>query len=90
MAMPLTGEAKQTTRAAALTVREIEKLHHVLTDADDLWNKAFAGVALFCIYARGRWSDCSRVETLILDKDPEDNLCCLENQVAVKRPGPVR
>ena len=81
----LTSEAKQTTRAAALSVQEIEKLHHVLTDADDLWDKAFAGMALFCIYARGRWSDCSHIESLILDKDPEGNLCYLEGQVAVHK-----
>ena len=50
----LTGEAKQTTRAAALTVQEIEKLHHVLTDADDLWDKAFAGMALFFVTLRAK------------------------------------
>ena len=45
---------KQST---PLTVEQLKKLHDVLSNDVEDWNKAFAGMTLFCVYARSRWMD---------------------------------
>ena len=45
---------KQST---PLTVQQLKKLHDVLSNDVEDWNKAFAGMILFCVYARSRWMD---------------------------------
>ena len=45
---------KQST---PLIVEQFKKLHDVLSNDVEDWNKAFAGMTLFCVYARSRWMD---------------------------------
>ena len=70
---------KERSQASPLTVLELNKLHEVLWSSEaDAWNRLFAGAALFCVYARARWGDLMRSETVVLDKDEGGNLCFLE------------
>jgi hypothetical protein len=60
--------ANKLNQASPLTVADIWHLHTCL-DNGDAWDKVFSGAALFCIYARARWSDfihgnCIRVDVL--------------------------
>ncbi|CAL1150630.1 unnamed protein product [Cladocopium goreaui] len=60
--------ANKLNQAAPLTVADIWQLHLCL-DTGDAWDRVFSGAALFCIYARARWSDfihgnCIRLDVL--------------------------
>ena len=60
--------ANKLNQAAPLTVADIWQLHLCL-DTGDAWDRVFSGAALFCIYARARWSDfihgnCVRLDVL--------------------------
>ena len=60
--------ANKLNQASPLTVADIWHLHTCL-DNGDAWDRVFSGAALFCIYARARWSDfihgnCIRVDVL--------------------------
>ena len=44
-------------QASPFTVAQIKRFHEVLRDGTEMWDRAMAGMLLFCIYARARWSD---------------------------------
>jgi hypothetical protein len=52
-----------------LTVKQLTLLHRVLFEDDEIWNRVFAGMLLFCVYARSRWSDAQHGEKLLEDVD---------------------
>ena len=55
-----------------MRVEDVLVLHRVLQDEEgSLWDRLMAGVALYCIYARCRWSDVQHIDTLILEKGEE-------------------
>ena len=51
---PLDQVLKQ---APPLQVVHIRAIHEVLASDEEPWNRCLAGMVLFCIYGRARWSD---------------------------------
>eukprot|EP00435_Cladocopium_sp_Y103_P072049 s158_g39.t1 len=72
-------------QAEPLTVKQLEKLHKILFEDTELWNKAFAGMLLFCVYARARWSDAQHGEKFIEDMDDTGNCAYLEISTGVHK-----
>ena len=72
-------------QAEPLTVKQLEVLHHVLFHNDELWNRVFAGMLLFCAYARARWSDAQHGEKLIEDMDKSGTCAYLEVATGVHK-----
>ena len=65
-------KAAYVSRADPMRVEDVLVLHRVLQDEEgSLWDRLMAGVALYCIYARCRWSDAQHIDTLILEKGEE-------------------
>ena len=56
-------------KAAPLRVRDVKKLHLLLRESECIWTRLFCGCALFCAYARCRWSDCQHVDIFTLEED---------------------
>ena len=83
------GAAKQKhigerVQASPLTVKEVTMLHDLLDQEDKSatpWNQLFAGAALFCLYARSRWGDLMRAESVLVDRDSSGVACYLEARV---------
>ena len=73
---------KQST---PLTVDQLKLLHQVLSSDEEPWNRAFAGMCLFCIYARSRWNDAQHSQQLLEDRDQEGTLAFLEAHTAVHK-----
>eukprot|EP00435_Cladocopium_sp_Y103_P071235 s724_g37.t1 len=69
-------------QADSFTVKQLTVLHSVLRDDEELWNKCMAGMILFCVYARSRWSDAQHAEELVSDYDSDDVLQFLEVKTA--------
>ena len=66
----------QRTQASPLSVKELERLHHVLEHDGDLWNRMFSGTVLFMVYARARWSDAQHaVKILFRQARREFSVC---------------
>ena len=59
----VTGKVNQ---AAPLTVSDVWHLHMCLCNGGT-WDRVFCGAALFCIYARARWSDFTHGSCIRLD-----------------------
>ncbi|CAE7232725.1 unnamed protein product [Symbiodinium sp. CCMP2592] len=59
--------AAPVRQAEPLRVSDVKKLHYVLMEDGDVWNRCFAGSALFCAYGRCRWSDMQHLDGLELD-----------------------
>jgi hypothetical protein len=74
-ALDLNHKARQ---ADPLTVKQLETLHHVLFTDEQMWNRVFAGMLLFCTYARSRWSHAQHAEMLIEDTDSSGACAYLE------------
>lgn len=72
-------------QASPLSVKQLFVLHGVLASDHELWNQMFAGMALFCVYARSRWSDAQHAEELIYDEAPDGTLSYIEASVAVHK-----
>lgn len=64
-----TANVVEKKQASALLVAEVRRLHQLLDSSDDVWDRMFAGAALFCLYCRGRWGDVMRAERVIVDQD---------------------
>ena len=45
----------------------------------------YAGMALFCTYARSRWSDAQHTEELVFDEGPDGTVAFVEASVAVHK-----
>ena len=54
-------------QAEPLSVKQLEMLHDVLADDSEIWNRTFAGMLLFCVYSRSRWSDAQHGEKFLED-----------------------
>lgn len=48
-------------------------------------NRAFCGMALFCIYARGRWSDVQHCQSLLWDADSSGTIRFVEGSTAIHK-----
>ena len=56
-------------KAAPLRVRDLKKLHLLLREAECIWTRLFCGCALYCAYARCRWSDCQHIDIFTIEED---------------------
>ena len=56
-------------QASPLQVKELEKLHSVLENSTDIWDKMFSGTVLFVVYSRARWSDAQHGASVVFDED---------------------
>ncbi|CAE7235845.1 unnamed protein product [Symbiodinium sp. CCMP2592] len=79
------GEVRPRNRASPLTVDELSLLHDRLENAQDPWDRVFAGAVLLCVYSRSRWSDLMHAEGIIYDYDNQKNLAYVECPVAYHR-----
>ena len=64
---------------------KLKKLHEVLRASKEPWDCAMAGMLLFCIYGRSRWSDAQHAEEIMPDYDNAGNLQHLEVRTAVHK-----
>ncbi|CAE7788579.1 unnamed protein product [Symbiodinium sp. CCMP2592] len=61
-------KAALVSRADPMRVADILELHRILLDEEgSLWDRLMAGSALYCIYARCRWSDAQHIDMLVLE-----------------------
>ncbi|CAE7248436.1 unnamed protein product [Symbiodinium sp. CCMP2456] len=65
--------AKAVCKAAGLRVSDLEALHRILDTSANPWDRLFAGCALFCVYARCRWSDAQHVDSFRFDQGPDSD-----------------
>ena len=72
-------------QASPFTVAQIKRFHEVLRDGTEMWDRAMAGMLLFCIYARARWSDAQHAEQLLPDVDSNGEMIHLEVRTAVHK-----
>ena len=72
-------------QASPLTVKQLVKLHSVLESGDEDWDRLFAGMALYCIYARSRWADAQHAEEIIYDFSHDGSMAYIETPVAVHK-----
>ena len=72
-------------QADPFTVVQLRIFHAVLKDSDEVWNQVMAGMILFCVYARARWSDAQHAEGLETDLDSEGRLRFLEVKTSVHK-----
>ena len=71
----------EKNQASPLRVDEVRQLHDCLMNGAELWDRMFSGAALFCLYARSRWGDLMRSETVLIDRDSSGFACYLEARV---------
>ena len=72
-------------QSTPLTVKQLTRLHEVLKNDAQIWNRLFAGMALFCTYSRVRWSDAQHSEKLLYDRDLSGTLAFLEAHATVHK-----
>ena len=72
-------------QATPFSVPQLRRLHEVLRDGDEIWDRAMAGMVLFCTYSRARWSDAQHAEELMEDRDSQHVLHFLEVKSAVHK-----
>ena len=72
-------------QASPFTVKQLKRFHEVLREASEPWDKAMAGMILFCVYGRSRWSDAQHAEDLVGDYDSNNELCSLEIKTTVHK-----
>ena len=72
-------------QADPFTVKQLQTFHTVLRESEEIWNRVMAGMILFCVYARARWSDDQHTEALIEDRDEEQCIQFLEAKTAVHK-----
>lgn len=72
-------------QADPFTVLQLKKLHEVLRDGDELWDKAMAGMLLFCVYGRSRWADAQHAAEMVQDRDDSGETQSLELKTAVHK-----
>ena len=76
---------KVIKQSTPLTVAQLKLLHQVLSSDKEPWNRAFAGMCLFCIYARSRWNDAQHSQQLLEDRDQGGTLAFLEAHTAAHK-----
>ena len=72
-------------QASPFTVVQLTRLHEVLREGPEMWDRAMAGMLLFCIYGRARWSDAQHAEELLPDFDGQGQIVHLEVRTAVHK-----
>ena len=72
-------------QASPLTVKQLVRLHTVLESGEEEWDRLFAGMALYCIYARSRWADAQHAEEIIYDFSSDGSMAYIETSVAVHK-----
>ena len=72
-------------QADPFTVKQLQAFHKVLRESEEVWNRVMAGMILFCVYARARWSDAQHTESLFEDRDDEHQIRFLEARTAVHK-----
>lgn len=72
-------------QAEPLSVKQLETLHKILFDDAELWNQIFAGMLLFCVYARSRWSDAQHGDSILEDFDDSGNCAYIEVATGVHK-----
>ena len=72
-------------QAPPLRVEHLLALHHVIDSDEDPWNICFAGMVLFCVYGRARWSDAQHSQHIEWDMDLEGQICYVECSTAVHK-----
>jgi hypothetical protein len=68
-----------------LTVKQLTMLHRVLFEDGEIWNRVFAGMLLFCVYARSRWSDAQHGEKLLEDVGSNGECAYIEVSTGVHK-----
>ena len=63
----------------------MKKLHDILREGQEIWDRAMAGMLLFCIYGRARWSDAQHAEELMPDLNERGEVMHLEVRTAVHK-----
>ena len=76
------GTVKQ---APPLQVKHLLALHAALHESHELWDAACAGMALFCVYARARWTDAQHIEDLCFDLSDEGEVVFIEGSTGVHK-----
>ena len=76
---------KVIQQSTPLTVNQLKRLHEVLTCDPEIWNRTFAGMTLFCVYARSRWNDSQHAQKLLEDRDMSGTLAFLEVHTSVHK-----
>ena len=79
------GPVNRANQAAPLKVQDLVKLHDILETSQDGWDKVMAGSALFCVYARARWSDFVHCGNLNLDKLSDGTIAYVDADVAIHK-----
>lgn len=72
-------------QASPFKVKQLQKLHSILSSEADPWNRVMAGMILFCTYARSRWSDAQHAEDLFWDMDNDGNWSSFEIKTTVHK-----
>jgi hypothetical protein len=72
-------------QASPFTVVQLKRLHDVLREGPEMWDRAMAGMLLFCVYGRARWSDAQHAEELLPDFDGQGQIVHLEVRTAVHK-----
>ena len=75
---------RKPQQAEPLTVRDVCLLHEI-QDSGQVWDRAFAGACLFCIYARARWSDFCHGDTLRLDFSADGRIAYADMEVYIHK-----
>ena len=65
-------------QAEPLSVKQLETLHRILFEDAEVWNQVFAGMLLFCVYARSRWSDAQHGDSILEDFDESGSCAYIE------------
>ncbi|CAE7296178.1 car, partial [Symbiodinium sp. CCMP2592] len=84
------GSAKQRdfrarVQASPFTVAELTKLHYILANDSELWNRLMAGALLFATYGRARWEDLSHAESITVDRGENGEAAFIEAGVGVHK-----
>lgn len=72
-------------QASPFTVKQLEIFHSTLCGSDELWDRAMAGMVLFCVYGRARWSDAQHAEGILVDRDTDGNAVGLEVKTSIHK-----
>lgn len=72
-------------QATPFKVKQLLKFHEILAHHSDPWNRAMAGMILFCTYGRSRWSDAQHAEDLMWDLDDDGKVWALEIKTSVHK-----
>ena len=72
-------------QAEPFTVKQLQVFHAVLRESEEIWNRVMAGMILFCVYARARWSDAQHAEAMLEDRDSDGVIQFLEAKTAVHK-----